>query len=133
MGGLPAFGTQLKRGATAVANISSLSGGGITLDTEDVTSHDSTSGFDEKVATILRSSQIKAEINYDPDNATHKALITDMLAKTKVTDFTIVLPGGQIWAYAGAYVTGFEPSEPVAGKMTASVTITPTGVVTPPA
>lgn len=133
MGGLAAFGTALKRGATTVASVNSISGGGIKLDMEDVTAHDSTGGFDEKVATILRSSEIKVDINYDPDNATHKALIADMIAKTKVTDFTIVLPGGQIWAYAGAYVTGFDPSEPVAGKLSASVTITPSGVVTPPA
>jgi len=133
MGGLAAFGTALKRGATTVASVNNISGGGLKRATEDVTAHDSTGGFDEKVATILNSSEIKLDINYDPDNATHKALIADMVAGTKVTDFTIVLPGGQIWAYAGAYVTGFDPSEPFAGKMSASVTITPSGVVTPPA
>jgi predicted secreted protein len=133
MSGLAAFGTALKRGATTVASVNSIAGGGIKLDLEDVTAHDSTSGFEESVATILRSSEIKVDINYDPDNATHKALIADMVAKTKVTDFTIVLPGGQIWAYAGAFVTGFEPSEPHNGKISASVTIKPSGVVTPPA
>jgi hypothetical protein len=133
MSGLAAFGTAIKRGATAVANVNSISGGGISLDLEDVTAHDSTDGFEESVATILRSPEITLDINYDPDNATHKSLIADMIAKTKVTDFTIVLPGGQIWAYAGAFVTGFEPSEPVDGKISASVTIKPSGVVTPPA
>jgi len=133
MSGLAAFGTALKRGATTVASVNSIAGGGIKLDLEDVTAHDSTSGFEESVATILRSSEIKVDINYNPDNATHKALIADMVAKTKVTDFTIVLPGGQIWAYAGAFVTGFEPSEPHNGKISASVTIKPSGVVTPPA
>ena len=133
MTGDAAFGTQFKKGATVLARVTNISGGGVSLDVEDVTAHDSTDGFEEVVATILRSPEIRLEINYDPSNATHKQLLTDMIAKTPVTTYTIVFPGTEIWAYAGAYVTGFEPSEPVAGKISAVVTIKPTGVVTPPA
>ena len=133
MTGDAAFGTQFKKGATVLARVTNISGGGVSLDVEDVTAHDSTDGFEEVVATILRSPEIRLEINYDPSNATHKQLLTDMIAKTPVTTYTIVFPGAEIWAYAGAYVTGFEPSEPVAGKISAVVTIKPTGVVTPPA
>ena len=133
MSGNAAFGTQFKKGATVLARVTNITGGGLTLDVEDVTAHDSTSAFEEVVATILRSPQIRLDINYDPSNATHKQLLTDMIAKTKVTTYTIVFPGGEVWAYAGAYVTGFDPSEPVAGKVAATVTIKPSGVVTPPA
>jgi len=133
MSGSAALGTQFKKGATVLANVSNISGGGVSLDVEDVTAHDSTDAFEEVVATILRSPEIRLDINYDPSNATHKQLLTDMIAKTLVTTYTIVLPGAEVWAYAGAYVTGFEPSEPHAGKISAVVTIKPSGVVTPPA
>ena len=133
MSGNAAFGTQFKKGATVLARVTNITGGGLTLDVDDVTAHDSTGAFEEVVATILRSSEIKLDINYDPSNATHKQLLTDMIAKTKVTNYTIVFPNAEVWAYAGAYVVGFDPSEPVAGKIAATVTIKPTGVVTPPA
>jgi len=133
MAGNAAFGTQFKKGTTVLARVTNITGGGLTLDVDDVTAHDSTSAFEEVVATILRSSEIKLDINYDPSNATHKQLLTDMIARTKVTTYTIVFPSGEVWSYAGAYVIGFDPSEPVAGKVAATVTIKPTGVVTPPA
>ena len=133
MSGLSAFGTQFLKGVTPITNIATISGGGISLDLEDVTAHDSTDAFEDAVVTVLRSGEIRLELHYDPSDATHKQLIADMIAKTLVTTYTIVLPNGEVWAYAGAYVTGFDPSEPHAGKMSATVTIKPTGVVTPPA
>ena len=131
--GIAAFGTQFKKGSTVITKITNISGGGVTLDVEDTTAHDSTSGFEEAVPTVLRSGEIKLDINYTPNDATHKQLIADMIAKTLVTTYTMVMPGGEVWAYAGAYVTNFEPAAPHAGKLTATITIKPTGVVTPPA
>lgn len=134
MSGIAAFGTLLKKGATAVANVTNISGPGISLNTEDVTSHDSTSGWEEVVATIVRSGTIRLDINYDPANATHKnavnGLIYDLVNKTDVTTYTLCFPGGVIWSFAHAFVTGFEPGMPHAGKITATVTIKPSGVVT---
>lgn len=133
MAGIAAFGTQVRKGATVLANVTNISGGGITLDIEDTTAHDSTSGFEENVGTVLRSSEIKIDLNYDPSNATHKQLLTDLIAKTLITTYTIVEPGGEVWAYAGMRVTAFDPANPHAGKITSTVTLRPTGVVTPPA
>ena len=67
-----AFGTHLLRIAAEVANVKSIGGPGISLDTEDVTSHDSTEAWEEVVATILRTGEISVDIVYDPNNATHK-------------------------------------------------------------
>ena len=131
--GIAAFGTKFKKGATEITNIATISGGGVTLDIDDTTAHDSTASWEEHVATILRSSAIVLELNYEPSDATHKQLLTDMIAKNLITTYTVVMPNGEIWAYAGAHVVGFVPSEPHAGKISATVTIKPTGVVTPPA
>ncbi len=133
-----AYGTQLYRGTsgagTPYVNIMSISGPGITLDTEDVTSHDSTSAWEEVVATILRSGEVSFEIAYDPATATHKnagnGLLADLIARTATT-FTLVFSDTATteWAFS-AFVTAFEPSMPVDGALTASVTLKPTGVVT---
>ena len=134
MAGIAAFGTQFKKGAVAFANVTNISGPGLSLDTEDVTAHDSTGAWEEVVATIVRSGEITLDINYDPSNATHKyiadGLLYDLVNKTDVTTFTLVFPGPVTWSFAHAFVTGFEPGAPHEGKLTASVKIKPSGVTT---
>jgi predicted secreted protein len=126
-----AFGTVIKRGSTAIAQVSNIAGPGLSLDTEDVTSHDSTGGWEEVVGTILRSGEITLDIVYDPANATHKnaaaGLIGDLVARAATT-FSIVFPdvGHTTWSF-DALVTGFEPAMPVDGALTASVKMKITG------
>jgi predicted secreted protein len=127
-----AQGTELRRNGTKVAEVVSISGPSISLDTEDVTSHDSTNGWEEMIATILRSGEVTCDINYVPTNSTHRnasgGLIYDMIQRATAT-WTIVLGATTIASFTG-YVTAFEPSMPHDGKLAASVTIKPTGVVT---
>ena len=130
--GIAAFGTLLKIGDggsptesfTTIAEVTDISGPELGLDTEDITNHSSTGGWEEVIPTILRSGEVSFEINYDPAGATHDAstgLIADMVAKTK-RNFQLIFPdtGTTTWSFS-AYVTKFAPSEPVAGKLAASV------------
>lgn len=126
-----AYGTQLKRGAVIIAQVRSLSGANLSLDTVDVTAHDSTGAWEEVVATILRSGEISAEIIYDPNLATHKnasgGLLYDLTSRASTT-YSLVFPSSPTvtWTFT-AFVTGFEPSMPVDGELTASVTLKITG------
>ena len=126
-----AFGTLLKRGATTIAQVSSISGPGLGLDMEDVTSHDSTGGWEEVVGTILRSGEISLDIVYDPNHATHKnaagGLVADLVSRASTT-YSIVFPssGTVTWSFT-AFVTGFEPSAAVDGALTATVKLKLTG------
>ena len=132
-----AYGTALYKGTntgTAYAQVTSITGPSMSLDTVDVTSHDSTSAWEEVVATILRSGDLTMDIVYDPADATHKnasgGLLADFIARTAVV-FTLIFPDAATteWTFSG-YITAFEPSAPVDGALTASVTIKPSGVVT---
>ena len=133
-----AFGTVLYRGTsgggTAIAQVQSISGPGLSLDTEDVTTLDSTNAWEEVVGTILRSGELSLDIVYDPANATQYAsgtgLIADMTGRASTT-YTLVFPdsGSTEWVFA-AFVTGFEPDAPHDGALTASVTLKPTGDMT---
>ena len=133
-----AYGTELYRGTsgagTAIAQVQSISGPGLSADTEDVTSHDSTNAWEEHVVTILRSGEITLDIVYDPANATHKnagsGLLADFLSRASTT-WTLVFSDAATteWTFA-AFVTGFEPSAPHDGALTASVSFKLTGDVT---
>ena len=126
-----AFGTKLERGAVEIAQVTNISGPGLSLDTEDVTSHDSTGDWEEVVGTILRSGEVSLDIVYDPAHATHKnasgGLLYDFAQKASNT-YTLTFPdsGATEWSFT-ALVTGFEPGAPVGGALTAAVKLKLTG------
>jgi len=118
--------TQAGVAASEIAGVTSIGGPSLSLDSEDVTTHDSTGAFEEVVATILRSGEITLDIVYDPAGGTHDGttgLIYRMKNKLK-SYFALIFPdsGNTTWSFKG-YVTGFEPANPVDGALTASVTV----------
>jgi predicted secreted protein len=113
----------------AVAQISNLGGPGLALDTEDVTTHDSTGAWEEVVGTILRSGELSVDIVYDPNANSHDATdngLAEMLVNANPVGFSMVFPGSVTWSFA-ALVTGFEPSSPHDGALTAAVKLKLTG------
>ena len=130
---LSSFGTYLQIGDggtpeafTTISEVRDISGPSLAVDTEEVTNHDSAGGWEEYVATIKRSGEVTFDINYEPTETTHDAgtgLIADMEALTfRNWQLVFTDPVATTWSFA-AYVTGFEPSAPVAGALSASVTM----------
>lgn len=124
-----AFGTSFTIGGVTIGQVQDISGPSMALDTEDVTCHDSTGGWEEHVGTILRSGEVTLEIAYDPALASHTTIISTMTGRASAA-MTIVLPdpGTTTYSFSG-FVTGFEPGMPHDGALTASVTVKPTGAV----
>ena len=127
-----AFGIALLRGAVEIAGVTNISGPGLSLDTEDVTSHDSPGGWEEVVGTILRSGEVSLDIIYDPVHATHKyaagGLLHDLVSRTPVT-YSLVFPddASTTWSF-DALVTGFDKTGgDVAGALTATAKLKITG------
>jgi hypothetical protein len=118
-----------------IAQVASFGGPGMSLDTEDVTTHDQATAFEEVVATILRSGEMTMDIVYDPVDDTHdKAGSLGMLYRMdskKLSSYKCTFPdaGSTIW-YFDAYCTGFEPGAAHDGALTASTTLKLTGVPT---
>lgn len=115
-----------------VAQVTNITGPGMTLNTADVTTLDSTNAWEESVGTFKVSGETTFDIVYDPADNTHDATDTAGLIyrmKNKVRSaFSIVFSdvAPTTWSFDGE-VTGFEPSEPFDGALTASVTVKPTG------
>lgn len=130
-----AFGTVLEMGDgagpevfTAIAQVTNIGGPGLSLDTEDVTTHDQVSAWEEVIATVLRTGELSLEIVYDPANDTHDyagglGLVKKLNNKTK-SNFKLKFPDAATttWTFA-AYTTGFEPSAPHDGALTAAVSL----------
>jgi predicted secreted protein len=118
---------------TTIAQVRNISGPGLSLDFEDVTTHDSTEAWEEVVATVLRSGEVTLDLVWDPTTPTHSngVGLLAVMPRRATRNFQVIFPdtGPTTWAFA-AEVTGFEPDAPHDGALTASVTLKLTGQVT---
>ena len=129
MSGVDGFGTQLQRGNGAnveayitIANITSISGPGISRDTIDVTAHDSPEGWMEFLGSLKDGGEVSADLNYDPGEDTHTLLIEDLDDKNP-RNYRIVFPDPfeTYWQLA-LILTAYPPEYPYDDKMACSCT-----------
>lgn len=132
-----AFGTTLKIGGTAgtaVVNVESIEGPEQTVETIDMTAHDSGSAYREIAPTFIDAGEVTLRIQWDPNNATHKNAaggLRYLLAQRTSSTFAITYPSSPAASDVfTAYVTAFTPSAPFDDKLTADVTLTLTGAPT---
>ena len=139
-----AYGTLIKFGDggdpesfTAVAEISNISGPGFSMDTAEVTHHESIGAFKEFVGTLLDGGEVTLEGNWLPANATQGlnasgSLMYAYMNRT-VDNYQIVWPdsGSTEWTFA-ALVTNIEPGSDVSDKSAVSFTLKVTGQPTFP-
>ena len=137
---LAAFGTLLQMGDgatpeafTTIGELGDIAGPALATDTEDATVHTSPGGYEEVVATIKRTGEITFPVHYVPTDATHNpttGLLAAWAAKT-LKHWKLIFPNAGVttWTFS-AYVTGFAPKAPVAGKLTADVSLKITGTPT---
>lgn len=132
---LEAFGTlmQVSTAGSAgsyqtIAEVGDITGPSLKAQMEDVTNHSSAGGYEEKIPTTLSLGQIKFPINFIPTDASHSysaGLVKKWNDKT-LTYFNLVFPDTTNWEFTG-YVEQIDFKAPVKGKLSADVTITPTG------
>lgn len=134
---LASYATILKAGDggspenfATIAEVLDIGGPSLASEIADVTSHSSPNGWREKIATLLDGGEVTFDVNFIPGNATHSAttgLVADFKARTR-RNYQLVFPdvAQTTWEFT-AIVSAFEPSAPVDGALTASVTLTISG------
>lgn len=134
MTNINAFGTKLHRGSatgTAIAQVTSISGPGLSAETLDVTSHDSSGGFREFLSGVKDGGEIALDLNFDPAGATHKdaagGLLDDFLNGTAVTYVLKFSDAATTSWTVSAIVSGFEVEAPFDDKLSATATLKLTG------
>lgn len=129
------FKTEISAVYTTVAQVRDINGPNMSRDTVEVTSRDSTGQAKEYLAGLLENGEVTFDLVYDPDGATHSAsaaggLIT-LLAAGTLNNFRVSFADSTATTatFAGL-VTGFQPTMPLNGAQTASVTIKISGQIT---
>lgn len=114
---------------TAIAEVTSIDGFGITTDTVDVTPHDSTNGFEQVIPTIHRNNEVTLELNFLVSESLHTQLIADQIART-ARNYRVDIANGQgQWDFCG-YITSNTKPLPVDDSIRMTTTVKPTGVQT---
>lgn len=138
MTAISSFGTLLKIGDgagtevfTTIAEVMDISGPGLAQGTAEVTPQTAANRARKYIATLIDGGEVSFDINYEPAGATHDqttGLIKDMFDGT-LRNFQLLFPDAATttWAFA-AFITGFEPTAPVDGALTASVTLKLDGI-----
>ena len=138
MPAISSFGTLLKIGDgaatevfTTIAGVMDISGPTQSLGTQEVTPQTAPNSARVFIATLLDGGEVTFDINYEPAGATHDqttGLIKVQTDKT-LNNFECVFPDAATttWSFA-AFVASFEPTAPVDGALTASVTLKISGL-----
>ena len=122
-----AFGTTLKKGATAIAELTNIGGPSLSAATIEATSHDSDDGYREFLQGLRDGGDISIEGNFIPGNAGQVALTTD-LNDGSLDAYTITFPAvmATTWTF-NAIVTAFECSAPFDDKASFTATLKVSG------
>lgn len=128
-----AFGAKLQwdnSGWTDIAGIRDMGGPGISGDVVDVTTHDSTDAFREFLKTVIDPGEVGFDLVWDPEDAAgQNKILTEAIARTS-DSYRIVYntTNAKTWEFT-AFVTQFEPNQPVEGEISASVSMKLTGTI----
>jgi hypothetical protein len=120
---------------TTIAQVRDINGPALTGETDDVTNRDSSGGFREYIGTLKDGGDVTFNIVYDPDQTTHSASaaggVVTLLTSGALNNFRVTFSDSTpATATFAGIVTAFAPTLPLAGAMTADVTIKVSGAIT---
>lgn len=135
MAGIDAFGTVwalhdgvtvLPGGFTAVADVTNIGVVDVSVDTLDVSTHESEDQWREFIGGLKDGGELSMEINYDP--SVHGTLFS-ALGATRHQKITLTDSGAATVEF-DAIVSGFSSGAPYDDKLSANVSLKVTGPVT---
>lgn len=125
-----AFGTTLSRAGSAVAELTNIGGIELSLETIDVTNHDSANNVREFIGSLIDAGEISIEGNFIPGDTNGQiGLKEDLVART-LQAFVITFPSAvaTTWTFNGL-VTSFKAADaPIDDKLQFSATIKVSGL-----
>src|SRR5512139_2097300 len=130
--GYAAYGTLLKIGNGAgtaetfatIAEVGDIDGPSMSVDTIDMTNHSSPDARKEFLMSLIDSGEISFPINFIPTDPTHDDTtgIQKIMNDRAIWNWQMLFPDTSTVTFAAA-VTAFGIKAPVAGKLSADVTL----------
>lgn len=109
---------------TSLAQVRNISGPSMSVDTIDVTTHDSTNAAREFIAGLIDGGTVDLDLVFDPDSVTQAALRDDLEDRVNEQWFQIVWPDAtSSYVTFRAIVAGLTTSAPHDGSLDASASL----------
>lgn len=124
---IQSFGTTVEFATVAIENVQDISGPGESVESIDITNHDSPSAYREKVAAILDGGDLTFTIIWT--SATGQDAARAAFAARTTGAVEITFPDTGTLAFQG-FFSNWSWSAPTVGVVTADITITVAGAVT---
>jgi len=124
-----AFGTTLKLAGNTIAELTNIGGMEISLETVDVTSHQSANAYREFIGGLLDTGEIAVEGNFYPGDATGQIALRTLQDTRATGAFIVTLPTAfaTTWTF-NAFVTMTKTGDqPIDGAVPFSASLKPTG------
>lgn len=113
-----------------VAEIKDIAGPGEALDTVDATTHSSPNATREVLPGLIDPGEVSFAIAYDPEDVVGAGYLKAALRTRELNNFRIVSKTtNNAYREFNAYVTQFEPKDPVEGIIEADFSLKVTGGV----
>lgn len=125
--GISAHGTIIKRNGTAIAELGDITPPALTRKPIETTTHNSDD--DSYVVGIRRKGELQFDLNFLPSaEATHDSTNGLLKAWADGTKdlYEIDFTDGATWYFSG-FISNIAPKAPVDGKLSASISVRPSG------
>lgn len=122
-----AFGTKFNWNGVEVAALTSINGIELSVDTVDVTTHQSVDNFKESIPGLIDAGEVAVEGLFRTDDVSgQQAMLADLTARV-TRAASIVFPNNATWSF-NAFVTNLKIGDaPVDGAIPFSATVKVTG------
>jgi hypothetical protein len=117
------FGATLKIGTFTVSDMINISGPGISADTHDTTTHDTTNNYRTFIKGLVDSGEMTVDAYFDYDKNGYTS--SELIATTTLQSVTLIMPTSPsrtIFTCNG-HVTGMESATPIDNLIGNSITI----------
>jgi predicted secreted protein len=124
-----AHGTTFSWNGKTVAGLTAINGIELTMDTVDVTTHQSSNSYKEYIAGLIDAGEVGIEGLFDAtDTDGQQAMMTDFNGRTsRAAIITFPASTGTTWSFTG-FITNIKIGDaPIDGAIPFSATIKPTG------
>lgn len=135
LGMVVSFGTATGTATTAtLVNVTNISGLDSDVEEIDVTAHDSSGNYREFVASFIDAGEISFDLNFDPNQTTHRATTGGILYlrdQRLTVPWKLTFPGSPVHSVAfQGFVKSAPFDAPYDDKLSASVAVRVTGSAT---
>lgn len=124
-----AFGTTFSWNSQTVAGLTAINGIELSVDTVDVTTHQSSDNYKETMPGLIDPGEVSIEGFFDyTDTSGQQAMLTDLNSRTgRTAVITFPAATGTTWTFTG-YITALKIGDaPIDGAIPFTATIKPTG------